>query len=41
MPNPLSTADQDRLIALIEAGQPLPKEDLYKLAADREDVFLF
>jgi hypothetical protein len=41
MPQPLSPQDQERLIALIKAGQPLPKEDLYKLAPDEEDVFLF
>ncbi|MCP9234745.1 DNA methyltransferase [Lewinella sp. JB7] len=37
----LSPADQSRIIDLIKAGQPVPKEDLYKLAADEEDVFLF
>ena len=38
---PLTPADKSRLIALIQAGQPLPKEDLYKLSGDSEDVFLF
>ena len=37
----LTPADKSRLIALIQAGQPLPKEDLYKLSGDSEDVFLF
>ncbi len=37
----LSPADRDRIIDLIKAGRPLPKEDLYKLSADEEDVFLF
>ena len=41
MPHPLTQADRDRLIDLIKSGRPLPKEDLYKLAADEEDVFLF
>jgi DNA modification methylase len=37
----LSQADKDRIIQLIQEGQPLPKEDIYKLTADEEDVFLF
>ena len=41
MPQPLTPADKARLIDLIQNDRPLPKEDLYKLAADEEDVFLF
>lgn len=41
MPQPLTPADKARLIELIQNDRPLPKEDLYKLAADEEDVFLF
>ena len=31
---------RQRIIDLIKNGQTLPKEDLYKLAAEEEDVFL-
>ena len=37
----MTSTDQNRIIALIKAGQKLPKEDIYKLFADEEDVFLF
>ena len=33
--------DKDQIIALIKAGEKLPKEYIYKLFADEEDVFLF
>jgi len=33
--------DKNRIIELIKAGEKLPKEDIYKLFADEEDVFLF
>ncbi len=37
----LTDKDRDRLIDLIKSGQKLPKEDIYKLFSDEEDVFLF
>ncbi len=37
----LNDTDKDKIIALIKAGQKLPKEYIYKLFADEEDVFLF
>lgn len=37
----LSEKDKHHIIGLIQAGQPLPKEYIYKLYADEEDVFLF
>ncbi len=37
----LSEKDKQHIIGLIQAGQPLPKEYIYKLYADEEDVFLF
>ncbi len=37
----LSEADKNRIIELIKNGKNLPKEDIYKLFADEEDVFLF
>ena len=37
----LNDTDKDRIIALIKAGEKLPKEYIYKLFADEEDVFLF
>ena len=40
MPN-LSDKDKDEIISLIKEGKLLPKEFIYKLFADDEDVFLF
>jgi DNA modification methylase len=37
----LSDSDKNRIIELIKAGEKLPKEFIYKLFADEEDVFLF
>lgn len=37
----LNDKDKNRIIELIKAGQKLPKEDIYKLFSDEEDVFLF
>ena len=37
----LAENDKNRIIELIKAGGKLPKEDIYKLFADEEDVFLF
>lgn len=37
----LTDSDKNRIIELIKAGGKLPKEDIYKLFADEEDVFLF
>ena len=37
----LSEADKNRIIELIKNGKNLPKEDIYKLFSDEEDVFLF
>ncbi len=37
----LNDNDKNRIIELIKAGQTLPKEDIYKLFSDEEDVFLF
>ena len=37
----LAENDKNRIIELIKAGEKLPKEDIYKLFADEEDVFLF
>jgi Adenine specific DNA methylase Mod len=37
----LSDNDKNRIIELIKAGEKLPKEFIYKLFADEEDVFLF
>jgi len=37
----MSPTDQERIIALIKSGQKLPKDDIYRLFADDEDVFLF
>ena len=37
----LNDTDRDRIIELIRAGRKLPKEYIYKLFADEEDVFLF
>lgn len=37
----MSPQDQERIIALIKSGQKLPKDDIYRLFADDEDVFLF
>ncbi|WP_448539248.1 DNA methyltransferase [Schleiferia thermophila] len=37
----LSDTEKNRIIELIKAGSPLPKEYIYKLFADEEDVFLF
>lgn len=37
----LNDTDKNRIIELIKAGEKLPKEYIYKLYADEEDVFLF
>jgi len=37
----LSDREKQHIIDLIKAGKPLPKEYIYKLYADDEDVFLF
>ncbi|RLD57898.1 MAG: site-specific DNA-methyltransferase, partial [Bacteroidetes bacterium] len=37
----LTDIDKNRIIELIKNGEKLPKEDIYKLFADEEDVFLF
>ena len=37
----LNDAEKDKLIELIKAGEKLPKEYIYKLFSDEEDVFLF
>lgn len=37
----LNDKDKNRIIELIKAGEKLPKEYIYKLFADEEDVFLF
>ncbi len=37
----LNDNDKNRIIELIKAGQKLPKEDIYKLFSNEEDVFLF
>jgi DNA modification methylase len=37
----LSDSEKQRIIALIQNGEKLPKEFIYKLFADDEDVFLF
>lgn len=37
----LNDTDKNRILELIKAGEKLPKEFIYKLFADEEDVFLF
>ena len=37
----ISDTDKNRIIAFIKAGEKLPKEYIYKLFTDEEDVFLF
>lgn len=37
----MNDTDKNRIIELIKAGEKLPKEYIYKLFADEEDVFLF
>lgn len=37
----LNDTDKNRIIELIKAGEKLPKEFIYKIFADEEDVFLF
>jgi len=37
----MNEQDKERIIELIKAGEKLPKEYIYKLFADEEDVFLF
>ncbi|HAJ99207.1 MAG TPA: site-specific DNA-methyltransferase [Bacteroidales bacterium] len=37
----LNDTDKNRIIELIKSGSKLPKEYIYKLFADEEDVFLF
>jgi adenine specific DNA methylase Mod len=39
--NDLTESEKNEIIELIKAGKPLPKEYIYKLYADDEDVFLF
>ncbi|MDX2196688.1 MAG: site-specific DNA-methyltransferase [Cytophagales bacterium] len=37
----MNDTDKNKIIDLIQAGEKLPKEYIYKLFADEEDVFLF
>ena len=37
----MNDTDKNKIIELIKAGEKLPKEFIYKLFADEEDVFLF
>jgi adenine-specific DNA-methyltransferase len=37
----MNEKDKEHILELIKAGQKLPKEYIYKLFADEEDVFLF
>jgi len=37
----LNETDKNRIIELVKAGEKLPKEFIYKLFADEDDVFLF
>jgi adenine-specific DNA-methyltransferase len=37
----LNDTDKNRIIEMIKAGEKLPKEFIYKLFAEEEDVFLF
>ncbi len=37
----LSDTDKKKMIELVKAGEKLPKEFIYKLFSDEEDVFLF
>lgn len=37
----LNVTDKNKIIELIKAGEKLPKEFIYKLFSDEEDVFLF
>ena len=37
----LNDTDKNKILELIKAGEKLPKEFIYKLFADEEDVFLF
>lgn len=37
----ISDTDKNKIIELIKAGEKLPKEYIYKLFSDEEDVFLF
>ncbi len=37
----LTTTEKQQIIDLIKQGKSLPKEYVYKLVADDEDVFLF
>ncbi len=37
----MNEKDKEHIIQLIKSGQKLPKEYIYKLFADEEDVFLF
>ncbi|TAN11669.1 MAG: site-specific DNA-methyltransferase [Chitinophagaceae bacterium] len=37
----MTQTDRDHIISLIQSGENLPKEFIYKLFADEEDVFLF
>lgn len=37
----MTESEKDEIIELVKQGKPLPKEYIYKLYADDEDVFLF
>ncbi len=37
----MNEKDKEHIIQLIKSGQKLPKEYIYKLFADEEDVFFF
>lgn len=37
----MTDQDKNHIIDLIKAGEKLPKEYIYKLFGDEEDVFLF
>ena len=37
----MTPTDKEKIIAMIQAGEKLPKEFIYQLFADEEDVFLF
>ncbi len=37
----MTESDKNKIIEMIKAGEKLPKEFIYKLFSDEEDVFLF
>jgi len=39
--NSLSDKEKEQVIALIKEGKSIPKELLYRMTKDEEDVFLF